>query len=170
MKVIKRISFGVILLSLVSLAGCMLITRSNFYDIPYESTLNSKNIGYIDYQSSDLLNQHIPFINANIIYTGNKGPYDRKQVSISNLQPKDDSVRIYVPYVKGAKFEQVDLNFDYGTVRLFSTPLDTDSASHKRLVKGIPTELTDNGKKITITSEITASEPYSASMLRRIKK
>jgi hypothetical protein len=155
-----------------SLTGC--VNKSTAFSdtdsISYESTRSSKNIGYVDYQSSDLLN-HITYpVIVTASYTGNKGPYDIRKIQITNVQPKNGYIRIYLPDFKDERFDQIDLVVDYGTVRLLGASPNTESSFWKRLDRGLPTELSDKENKITITSEITAPGSYSASMLKRIIK
>jgi hypothetical protein len=161
-----------ILLGVVSfiLVGCIKIAPKNYDTMSYESTLNQPNIGYIEYQSSDLLGQHVTQVSVNINYLGNKGPYDTKYIHVSKALPENGTLRIYIPKVKDAKFDDVDLNIEYGTIRVFGKTINPLPANYNRLNKGSPTTLSDNGNKVTITSELTEPGSYSATMLRSIRK
>jgi hypothetical protein len=154
------------------MTGCINTSAlySNTDSITYESTLSSQSIGYIDYQSSDLLNNIPSPVIVNISYTGKNAPFDKKDVQITNVIPENGRVRIYIPALEDERFEQMDLIVNFGTVRVTGVSFNGPTPEWKRLNRGLPTEITRQAKKITITSEITTPGTYSATLLKRIKK
>lgn len=166
LKVFKWVLLGMLAFILV---GCIKYAPPNIESVSYTSTLSNPNIGYIEFQSKDLL-RRTSRLSVNIEYTSKTDLYDTKTIHVSNIPNNNGVVQIYVPKIDDAKFESVDLIIDYGTIRVFNTTINTTSEGFKDLKKGVPTELSDNGKIITITSELTASGSYSAVMLRQIIK
>ncbi|RXJ10760.1 hypothetical protein [Lelliottia nimipressuralis] len=169
MKVYKFISCASIILFLVGCAN-VISPRSNDDAITYESALSSPNIGYIDYQSSDLLNNMTQPLFVNVSYVGKNGPFDIKKIEIKDVQPKDGHVRIYIPYFKDKRFEQLDLIADFGTVRVIGMDFNGAASDFKRLDRGRPTEVTLQNEKVIITSGITLPATYSATLLKKIIK
>lgn len=168
-----RLSKYILIASVVfTLAGCSSTSTlfSNNESITYESTLSSPNIGYIDYQSSDLLNGITRSLFVNVTYIGKNGPFDIKNIEITNVKPKNGSVRLYIPAFEDERFDQIDLIVDFGTVRVIGAPINGPAPEWKRLDRGQPIELTSLDKKIKITSGITVPGTYSANLLKYIKK
>lgn len=154
------------------LTGCVNMSSlgSSYESMTYESTVSSPNIGYIDYQSSDLLNNFNRELFVIVSYLGENGAFDTEKTVITHVHPKNGYLRIYIPFLKKERFDTVDLNIDFGTVRVISSPLNGAESEFKRLDRGKPIELTLENKKITITSGITLPGTYSAILLKNIKK
>ncbi|ANR78886.1 hypothetical protein BBB57_11825 [Kosakonia sacchari] len=154
------------------LVGCVNSSSldSNNESRNYESTLSSESIGFIDFQSSELLSDINHPLYVDVSYTGKNGPFDIKKVEIKNVQPKNGYVRIFIPAFKDEYFEQLDLIVDFGTVRVIGVALNGPAPEWERLDRGQPTEVTLQNKKITITSGITLPGIYSATLLKKIIK
>ncbi len=166
---LKIVKYTLLITIACVLTGCL--NRpffSNLKSMSYESTLTSPNIGYVDFQSDELFKYPSSQVFVVATYINDNNLYDQKRIEITNVKLENGSVRIFIPVLKSEhSFSNLDLIVDYGTVRVIRFPHLPES-TWKSLSRGLPIELSDNGQKIIITSEITAPGSYSATMLRRI--
>ncbi|MCP1105975.1 hypothetical protein BHU62_20895 [Serratia marcescens] len=169
MKMNKVILIGFVALML---AGCgdRFSFISGFVEKDYTATKIAPTLGYIDYQSSELLGGDREPIYVILTYNSNKELYKQRKISVQDVHPDRGALRLYVPAIEGMKFETMDINLEYGTIRVVNGDSGPESNMRKRLERGVSRELVDKGKKVSIKSGMVDAGPYYGLMLRAIRK
>ncbi|WP_411749444.1 hypothetical protein [Serratia marcescens] len=169
MKMNKSMLIG---FAALMLAGCSdrFAFMSGFVEKDYAATKIAPTLGYIDYQSSDLLGGEKEPIYVTLTYNSNKELYKQRKFSVQDVHPDKGSLRLYVPAIEGMKFEMMDIHLEYGTIRVVNGGSGPESNMNKRLERGVSRDLVDKGNKVSIKSEMIDAEPYYGLMLRAIRK